>query len=167
MEANEFWPAPRCQGGRSLIIITPSSHHHHTSSQVWPGVTAPLVPPSPQSHSLTHLWCFVFVLFIFPWLDDSCCCLLDLGAVRRPNVLIRVGGAGSRALMEAHAHTTSCAAENIYLSCRHNYHKATVYRCCFKCLVYRFYLHCLHASQTPSLDFSLQLWEITLFILFL
>lgn len=107
-----------------------------------------------RSHVPDVLFKFYFSRqgFIFPWLDDGCCCLRDLGAVWGPNVLIRVGGAGSRALMEAHAHTTSCTAENIYLSCRHNYHKATVYRRCFKCLVYRFFIRIVYtrARCLPS-----------------
>lgn len=47
------WRLP-ARGERPLIITT-SSHHHHTCSRAWPGVTAQLVPPSPQSHSLTRL----------------------------------------------------------------------------------------------------------------
>lgn len=150
------WRLP-ARGGRPLIITT-SSHHHHTCSQAWPGVTAQLGPPSPHNLIRSHVPDVLFLFhfsrqgFIFPWLDDGCCCLRDLGAVRGPNVLIRVGGAGSRALMEAHAHTTSCTAENIYLSCRHNYHKATVYRRCFKCLVYRFFIRIVYtrARRLPS-----------------
>lgn len=47
--------------------------------------------------------------------------------VKGLNVLIRVADTGSHALIEAHAHITSYASENIYLGCRHNYHKAPVF----------------------------------------
>lgn len=132
-----------CLGGRSLIIM--ASSPNHTSSldgPVW-WLNWCLQPDNPiGSHIFVVLFLFLFYLFgqcfIFLGLDDGSCCFQKLGVVRGLNVLIRVADAGSHALIEAHAHITSCAAENIYLGCKRNYLKATVYRYYFKCLVYCF-----------------------------